>query len=379
MTLCIISHTEHYKDESGNIKAWGSTVTEINHLLEIFDRIIHVAPLHQGTPPPSSLPYIDDERIDFIPLKPSGGLGLQKLSILWTAFSNLKKIQKAIQHADILQFRAPTGMGIYVLPYLKWFNSKPYWVKYAGNWMDPQMPLGNRFQKYWLLKYLESKTRVTYNGNWEDRPQFIAFHNPCYTLKDYQQAKSALDQKSDDLKEGAVLCFVGALNAHKGVPLILEALKQKPKDLLIKDIHFVGGGPDREDYESVAKELDVVTYFHGFLPKNQVHQILAKSDALLLPSRSEGFPKVVGEAMAYGCVPITSNVSCMEDYINDGENGFLLHDLNASALLNSLKKLSELSTKELHELRLKNYTFAECFTYSYYNQALQENIINARF
>jgi len=378
MTLCIISHTEHYQDESGVLKAWGSTVTEINHLLEIFDQIIHVAPLHQGAPPPSSLPYVDDERISFIPLKPSGGQGLQKLSIAWTAMSNLKKIRKAIQHADIIQFRAPTGMGIYVLPFLKWFNSKPYWVKYAGNWMDADMPLGNKLQKKWLVNCLEPDTQVTYNGSWESSKQFLSFENPCFTNKTYSEAKSALRSKPDPKENGWTLCFVGALNAHKGVPLILEALSRKPKDLPIKAVHFVGDGPDREDYKCIAKGLDVVTYFYGFLPKFQVHQILAESDALLLPSRSEGFPKVIGEAMAYGCVPISSNVSCIEDYIHDGENGFLLQDLNATALLNSLKKLSELSAKELHELRLKNYTFAECFTYSYYNQALQENIINAR-
>jgi glycosyltransferase involved in cell wall biosynthesis len=378
MTLCIISHTEHYKDESGVLKAWGSTVTEINHLLEIFDRIIHVAPLHQGTPPPSSLPYIDDERIAFIPLKPSGGQGLQKLSIVWTAMSNLKKMRKAIQHADIIQFRAPTGMGIYVLPYLKWFNSKPYWVKYAGNWIDPNMPTGNRIQKQWLLKHLEPETQVTYNGNWEDNSQFLSFHNPCYTLENYQKAKLAIDQKSDPYKEGWTLCFVGALNAHKGVPLILEALKQNPIDLPIKAVHFVGDGPDRNLYEAQAKQLKVEVFCYGFLPKLLVHKVLAESDAILLPSKSEGFPKVIGEAMAYGCVPISSNVSCMVDYIHDGENGFLLYDLTATALLNSFKKLSELSGKELHQLRVKNYTFAECFTYTHYNQALQENIINVR-
>jgi glycosyltransferase involved in cell wall biosynthesis len=347
-------------------------------LLDIFDHIVHLAPLHQGTPPNSSLAYVDTNRIKFIPLQPSGGKGLQKLSIAWTALSNLKKIHKAIQEADIIQFRAPTGMGLYVLPYLKWFNTKPYWVKYAGNWIDPKMPLGNRLQKQWLLKHLEPETQVTYNGNWVDKPGFLSFDNPCFTTADYQEARSALDQKTDPRKEGWTLCFVGALNAHKGVPLILEALRKKPETLHIKAIHFVGDGLDRDHYEALAKDLKVKAYFHGFLPKSEVHQVLAQSDALVLPSKSEGFPKVVGEAMAYGCVPIVSRVSCMEDYITTGENGFLIEELTTSALLGSLQKLSCLSASELHQLRVKNYTFAGCFTYTFYNQALQEKIINVR-
>lgn len=378
MTLCIISHTEHYKNESGVLKAWGSTVTEINYLLGIFDRIIHVAPLHQGTPPKSSLAYADTDNITFIPLKPSGGKGLKKLNIALTAFSNLKQIQKGIEQADIIQFRAPTGMGLYVLPFLKYFNSKPYWVKYAGNWVDPKMPLGNRLQKKWLQKHIEPETQVTYNGNWETKPQFLSFDNPCFTYETYTEAKSALEVKSDLQKGGWVLCFVGALNEHKGVPLILEALKEIPKSMPVKSVHFVGDGPNRLEYKKQAEQMPLDIQFHGFLPKPEVHQILAQSDALVLPSKSEGFPKVVGEAMAYGCVPVVSKVSCIEDYITNGDNGFLLKELSAKALVQSLLQLSSLTNSELNELRLKNYTFAQRFTYAYYNKALNEKILNVR-
>jgi len=67
MTLCIISHTEHYLDARGTLLAWGSTVMEINHLLDIADHIIHIAPLHKGNPPPSSLAYANTTQIEFIP------------------------------------------------------------------------------------------------------------------------------------------------------------------------------------------------------------------------------------------------------------------------------------------------------------------------
>ncbi|MBZ9652087.1 glycosyltransferase [Psychroflexus montanilacus] len=378
MTLCIISHTEHYQDENGIIKAWGSTVTEINHLLGIFDRIIHVAPLHEGQPPKSSLVYADTDNITFIPLKPSGGKGLKKLNIALTALSNLRQIQKGIQKADIIHFRAPTGMGLYVLPYLKWFSTKPYWVKYAGNWVDPDMPLGNRLQKQWLQNYIEPETQVTYNGNWETKPQFLSFDNPCFTEDTYTQAKSALYQKSNPKDQGWILCFVGALNEHKGVPLILEALKKLPEHIQVKTIHFIGDGPERAKYEELAQQLKMTIYFHGFLPKPEVHSILAQSDALILPSKSEGFPKVVGEAMAYGCMPIVSKVSCIEDYITHGDNGFVLQELSSRALVESLVELSDFTIDELHELRLKNYTFARRFTYEFYNKALKEKILNVR-
>jgi glycosyltransferase involved in cell wall biosynthesis len=378
MTLCIISHTEHYLDTDGTLLAWGSTVTEINHLLKITDHIIHIAPLHKGTAPPSSLAYANSSEIEFIPLVLSGGKGLKKLSIAWSALSNLRRIHKALKRVDVIQFRAPTGMGLYVLPYLKWVNTKPYWVKYAGNWVDPYMPVGNRLQKQWLLKQLEPETQVTYNGNWEDKPQFLPFDNPCFTKENYVEANSALTIKPDPKDEGWTLCFVGALNAHKGVSLILETLSLLDTSIPIKLLHFIGDGPDRQAYEQKASEIETPIQFHGFLPKTMVHQLLSESHALLLPSKSEGFPKVVGEAMAYGCVPIVSKVSCLEDYIIDGENGYLLDELSSEALGDCLKCLHQLTAIELKSLRLKNYTFAQRFTYEYYTQAINEKIIHVR-
>ena len=64
-TLTIISHTEHYLNSDGTIVGLGSTVTEINQLLDVFDEITHVAMLHDESPPSSSLPYVSD-KISFV-------------------------------------------------------------------------------------------------------------------------------------------------------------------------------------------------------------------------------------------------------------------------------------------------------------------------
>jgi hypothetical protein len=77
-------------------------------------------------------------------------------------------------------------------------------------------------------------------------------------------------------------------------------------------------------------------------------------------------------------VPLVSKVSCLEDYITDGENGYLLDQLTPDALGDSLKRLHKITASELKSLRLKNYTFAQCFTYEYYTQAINEKIINVR-
>lgn len=377
MKIVIISHTEHYQNAEGGVFGWGPTIREINHLAQDCEALIHLAPLHSGKPPQSSLSYTN-QNISYHALKPSGGHGLEKLSLIKNAFYNLKLIHQHTADADWIQFRAPTGIGIYVLPYLKFYRNKKYWVKYAGNWVDPEMPLGNKLQKLWL-KHIAVSAKVTINGHWEKDKRFLAFENPSLTSAEYEQSKLAVSLKSNPNQEGWRLCFVGALNEHKGVPIILEAIEKSPDEFInkIKEIIFIGDGNDRESYQKKAKSLDVACLFLGFLDKENVFEQLSQSHALILPSKSEGFPKVIGEAMATGCVPISTDVSCIKDYIRDAENGFVMRERTADALQASLTQLLNLSYQEYKSIILKNLNFAERFTYAFYNKALKERVLES--
>ncbi len=254
MKVAIISHTEHYADSNGVIVGWGPTIKEINQLSEHVESLIHIAPLHQESAPFSSMRY-SNTKIQFIPIKPSGGEGLKKFSIIASAYSNIRIIKKALKKVDIVQFRAPTGIGVYILPYLKFFNNKKYWVKYASNWKDENMPLGNKFQKWWLQKFTSSDTKITINGVWEgERKNIIPFENPCLDESERLLGKSNFQSKN--MTSELTFCFVGALNEHKGISKIIKALKdlKKTDSERIKTFHFVGDGLLRLDYEEMAKE-----------------------------------------------------------------------------------------------------------------------------
>ena len=122
--LLVISHTEHYLRD-GEVVGWGPTVREINHLLTLFVEIWHIAVLHQEEAPKSSIPYCSD-RIHFVPIKPFGGENFAaKLSILFHIPSILLTVLKTINKVDFWQFRAPTGIGVFLIPYLSLFVRKP--------------------------------------------------------------------------------------------------------------------------------------------------------------------------------------------------------------------------------------------------------------
>src|SRR5690554_4710251 len=213
MKLAIISHTEHYRNPEGAIVGWGPTISEINHLAKDFDEIYHVAFLHPGTPPPSSLPYTRTN-IHFVALTPVGGKGMgAKMKIVGSIPDVIKTVQQTLKKVDVFQLRTPTGIGVFLIPYLTLFSRKKGWYKYAGNWSQKNPPLGYAFQRSMLKS---QKRKVTINGNWPDQPNHcLTFENPCLTETEREEGLAISQMKN--FAPPFSFCFVGRLEDAKGV------------------------------------------------------------------------------------------------------------------------------------------------------------------
>ena len=370
MKLLVISHTEHYKDSQGAIVGWGPTITEINHLLAIFEEIYHIAVLCDEKAPKSALPYTSN-KIHFVPVKKVGGTTFSsKMNVLSQLPDVLKKVNSTLKLVDCFQFRAPTGMGVYLIPYLTLFVKKKGWFKYAGNWEQKKAPVAFAFQR-WLLKNQHRK--VTINGQWAQQPSnCISFENPCLTTQYREEGTFVIKDKS--LERKLNFCFVGALNEGKGVDVILTAL-EKIDSNRIGTFYFIGGGEQRPQYEAQGTTLNVTTKFEGFLPKEQINEVYKQCHFIVLPSKNEGFPKVIGEAMNYGCIPIVSDVSCIGQYIVDKKNGYLIAPLNAATLLSIFESCMDIEAPLFQEMMVANYQMSEKFTYDYYNKQLSAKIV----
>ena len=374
-TLTIISHTEHYRTHNGTIVGLGSTVTEINNLLDVFDEINHIAMLHSTRAPASALPYASN-RINFIPIPAVGGSHIKdKIGIIKHAFKILSTVSKTLKKSEYYQFRAPTGIGVFIIPYLIFFSRKKGWFKYAGNWKQSNTPLSYRFQK-WILK--KQNRFVTINGKWDDQPKHcLTFENPCLTDEDIIQGKSIIASKT--LVESKInFCFVGRIEAQKGIELLIEAfdeLSKKEKDKIGK-VHIVGEGNSKDDIVKMAKKVDLDFLFHSHLSRTDVQEIYKVSHALVLPSKSEGFPKVVAEAMNFGCIPIVSNVSGISDYVIHGKNGFLIDQVSVKTVRIQLENVLKLLPQQYEEMIHSSKINIERFTFGYYNERISSELLS---
>lgn len=370
--LVIISHTEHY-DKDGEIVGWGPTINEINYLSDFWEEVLHVACLFKGEAPPSSVRYAKSN-IRFIPLHPTGGKKLwNKLDIIWHLPSTLSKIYRSVGGATEVQFRAPTGMGVYLLPAFSFLFKRRFnfWVKYAGNWAQEKPPLGYQIQRWWLKKNL-ARCKVTINGFWPDQPAHChSFENPCLTEAEISRGK--IIQARKHFKPPFRLAFVGRLEDEKGVSRIIESLKGVDLSL-IEQIDFIGNGPKKENYRQQSSFMGEKARFNGFMNPVEVHDCLSKADFFLLPSESEGFPKVIAEAACYGCVPIVSNVGSIGHYVDNESNGFVWENEGEDSFTRLLKSALSAPAREL-ALKSKNILLlAEMFTFENYKRKLEEYI-----
>lgn len=372
--LVIISHTEHYKNQENMVVGWGATINEINFLADYWEEIVHIGCLYKTEAPKSALPY-SQKNIQFVALPPYGGKTIvSKIGILIKIPRIIFTVVRNIKNTTEVQLRLPTSMGLFLLPLFSFFLPRKYtfWVKYAGNWKQENPPISYKIQRWWLKNNL-AKCKVTINGFWKNQPKHcLSFENPCLTDEEIIFGKKVIENKQ--FTKPFTLCFIGRLDEAKGVDVLIQSLQKVALDA-IETIHFIGDSEKREAFENKAAFLGKKVQFHGFLDKESVHKILEKSHFLILPSRSEGFPKVIAEAACYGTIPIVSNVGSISHYVSNN-NGFLWN-INATIGFDEILKAAFSVTKEELEKKAKNVAnLAEKFTFTNYIQKLNTEILN---
>lgn len=368
--LLIISHTDHYLNENGEPCGWTSTVKELDFLAKHFDKITHLAVLHKKSSIPKSVTSYDANNIDFVGIPSFGGPGLMnKLRILFVLPILFVHIFRLLIKVDMFQFRAPTSIGIFVIPYLSLFFWKKGWFKYAGNWVQENKPLSYRIQK-WMLEKMQRRP-VTINGHWANqKPHCHTFENPCLNQRDLMRFKEQTIGKTCQLP--LEICFVGRLDSAKGVDRIVKLLQLTDINKKIKTMHFVGDSNLRASYQKKLDNVNVDCVFHGFLPRKEVFEIYKKCQGFFLPSDSEGFPKVIAEAAAFGCIPFVSDVSSIGQYVNTS-NGYLWR--SKSEHFEDFFISLELDINSLKLKKNNVYKLAHKFTFEHYLSQLQKIIL----
>jgi glycosyltransferase involved in cell wall biosynthesis len=136
------------------------------------------------------------------------------------------------------------------------------------------------------------------------------------------------------------ILFLGRLGERKGVPELLEALADPRLRGLRWNATLAGDGPvDRYRAVVAALGLRERVRLTGWVDEAEAKRRLAAADLLVLPSRNEGLPMAILEAMSHGIPVVTTPVGAIGDAVRDGENGLLVEPGDPQALATALVRL----------------------------------------
>lgn len=373
MKFAIITHAAH-KIKENNMFSYEPYVREMNLWTPHTTEIKIVAPMGDGGITSIETAY-NHKNTHLIPIATFDVLSVKStLKTLRLLPKTIYKIYQTILWSDHIHLRCPGNIGLLGCFVQMAFPNKPKTAKYAGNW-DPKakQPWSYRLQK-WLLSntFLTKNMKVLVYGEWPDQSRNIKpFFTASYSEKEindnyrypelvsgsheinHNQHLDASLTSSDEGKEQQVatsptiieladkfskrtprnddvpisFIFVGALTKGKQPLLSVAVIKKlKEKGHQVR-LNIYGEGPERVALEQYLAENDLSNevILHGNCDREILKTAYQSAHFLLFISQSEGWPKVVAEAMFWGCLPVTSKVSCIPYMLANGERGALVN------------------------------------------------------
>lgn len=371
MKFTIITHVEHFHDQNENrYFGYAPYVREMNIWLKYVDELVIVAPLNKkntlsGIDTAYDFKHFDFKQIpnfNFTNLKNAISSLAKFPVIFWTIFWAMKK-------SDHIHLRCPGNVGLIGCLLQMFFPNKKKTAKYAGNW-DPQskQPFSYRLQK-WILNnsFLTRNMQVLVYGEWENQSKNIkSFFTATYSEK---EKEGIVENRSN---EAVKFIFVGTLVNGKNPLYAIQLIQKIIESGKKANLDLYGNGLEKNNLESYIKEnkLEDYIFLRGNQDKNEVLKAYQKSHFVILPSKSEGWPKAIAEGMFWGCVPIATKVSCVPFMLDFGNRGVLL-EMN---LEKDFAQINEVLNRE--DVFLTKSKAAQCWSQLYTTDFFEEEIKN---
>jgi len=197
---------------------------------------------------------------------------------------------------------------------------------------------------------------------------------------------AALRKKLSLTKKDFVILFVGRLAEEKNVEFLLMAHKLLSEEHKNIKLLIVGDGPDKERYEELTKNIDIVdnVIFTGKASWDDMPYYYHVSDIFATASKTETQGLTIIEAMASNVVPVCMKDEAFESMITENLNGlffeteeeYVRHILNLYENKDDLLKIDKQARIQAEHYSSKNYAIR---VLEVYNRAIKEKQDANRF
>ncbi|ARV13817.1 glycosyltransferase [Polaribacter sp. SA4-12] len=236
--------------------------------------------------------------------------------IIFKLFINMFK-------ADHIHLRNPGSIGLLGCFVQIFFPFTPKTSKYAGNW-DPKskQPISYRIQK-WILSntILTRNCKVLVYGKWENQTKNII---PFFTAS--YKKEEIIEVPKKCFSSVIKFIFVGTFSEGKQPLLSVKTIQSLLSKNIDVQLDMYGEGDKFNEVKRYISEhrLENNIFLHGNKPKEIVKKAFIEAHFLIFISKSEGWPKVVAEAMFWKCLPISTDVSCVAYMLDYGKRGTIV-------------------------------------------------------
>lgn len=373
--LLVISDSMVYRESDGSYSAFEPVVREMEGLCSIFDEIIWLGSISNIRTHALAMPQND--KIKIVPIASTfkyTGLA-NKLYVLLHYPTFIYFILKYLSKAKYVHSRAPSHPALITIIYSLFDRSRKYWHKFAGNWVQTDPPMQYRIQRSLLKKAHYNNIKVTVNGAWGDKDHVYAFENPC--MFESERVAAAKNAAAKNYNGHLTMIFVGSIAyPHKGILKILESIEKGLMPDRIKTFYIVGNGILKEEIERrISNITSMQIVLLGHMNRAMLDEYYQKSHLIILPTiASEGFPKVIAEGAAHGCIPVVTGISALPQYIKDEQNGFIVKSQSPEDISEALHRLT--NSSRLYDIASNAVDMAKKFTYEYYTNRIKNDIFN---
>lgn len=169
----------------------------------------------------------------------------------------------------------------------------------AAKYADEVIVLSEKVQKY-FKKFYDRDTVLIPNG-----------------VMTHENRKANLITQKFGLHKDEYICALSRLTEEKGIHFLIEAYKELKTD---KKLVIAGAASDTDEYVKMLKEMagdDPNIIFTGFVSGKILEEIYSNAYVYVLPSKLEGMPLSLLEAMSYGNCVIGSDIAEIADVVED--------------------------------------------------------------
>lgn len=372
MEVLVVADSHFFKKSDGSY--WAKTIYGYDfweRYLTVFDSVAVVSRTQHVTELDTEKHIrVDGPNVRVIELPYLRGMK----DYLKSYFKLRKTAKDAVKGATHAIFRLPSVVSSVVLDFYKATNN-PYSIEVVADPYDAyssniiaQKYFTKRLKKdvlaangvsYVTQYYLQSKYPSSANLTGETTERFETYYSTINLKESYFSDQR--DYNSNKNKFTIVHTANSINTDSKGHTTVIKILKELRDKSYNVDVIFVGDGSKREKFEYMAKDYGVDKYvsFTGLLATPiEVRKVLLTGDLFVFPTKAEGLPRAIIEAMAVGLPCLSTPVNGIPELLN---LEYLYPPNDVNGFSNKIVELIE-NPEELEKMSKENIEKAKEYT-----------------